>query len=465
MRRESRRGSTISKLDRRIALGTRPLLTYLPNPRLLFPHSLIMAKKSQRGLRPWVFSLAFIFVIFASLVSASSPPVASPAAEVELICHTNNPAECYPKLFSPTEEFQVVHDDQDIPPGLHVQLDVQTGKKQAKIYDPSEENPALAGLPVNQEVIVVDPEAPEESEPSIRAGAPAYEPVGMVKAPREKSADFSQALQTVQMAAARRQSVKTSVLDGALQILEDLSHDMYYGLQIAEDAETVHSLFCLLFEGDDAEGEERPFAERVDLLASTILSASVGNNPRALTAIESHWDSITAKQCKASPHSIKTELYYRLAPTSEPGTAYDAEEAEVARIYLAVISGLFKSPKIRAEFLESTGMQSFLQILLRDDGGVWEPRRAKVARIVSDTFLDEDFGATQGLWPTKQQLMAGYCTEEGPQALGDECWEYHLKTISGRAGAPDWSGRLLSLIREAQMPGSKAEKLLKHTEL
>ncbi|KAI0555452.1 hypothetical protein F4679DRAFT_523855 [Xylaria curta] len=418
-----------------------------------------------RGQRHLIFLFVFIYYISGSFTFASSPPAVSPAAETELICHTDNPAECYPKVFSPTEEFQVIHDDQDLPPGLHVQLDVQTGRKQAKLYNPGEENPSLAGLPVNQEVIIVDPEAPRDNEPSIPAGAPAYEPIGMVKAPREKNEEFSQALQTIRKSSARRQSIESSTLNEALQLLDDLSHDMYYGLQIAEDTESVRSLFCLLSYKDKTEGDEQPFAVRANFLASSILSAAVGNNARALAAIEKSWDGITEKQCKGSSYSIKYELFHQLAPTSEPGTKQESEEADTTRVYLAVISGLLKSPKIRAEFLENNGMHNFLQVLLRDNDGVWASRKAKVARIVSDTFLDEDFGATLGLWPRKKQVDAGVCAESGPQSLSDECWEYHLKKISQGNEAPDWGQRLLSLIKQAQVPDPGSETPPRHNEL
>ncbi|KAJ2975313.1 hypothetical protein NUW58_g8394 [Xylaria curta] len=423
-----------------------------------------MATPYSSNMGRLVFSLALICSIFCAFTSASSPPAVSPAAETELICHTDNPAECYPKVFSATEEFQVVHDDQDLPPGLHVQLDVQTGQKRAKLYNPDEENPALAGLPVNQEVIVVDSEASRDREPSIRAGAPAYDPVGMVKAPQEKSVEFSQALQTIKKSSSRPQTAEASVLDGALLLLDDLSHDMYYGLQIAEDVEAVQSLFCILLRRDEAEREGQSFAERADFLASSVLSAAVGNNARALAAIEKSWDGITEKKCKTGSHSIKHELFRQLAPTSEPSTKQESEEAEAIRLYLAVINGLLKNPKIRNEFLENNGMQSFLQILLRD-GSVWESRRAKVARIISDTFLDEDFGATLGLWPKKPQVDAGRCAEGAPLSLDDECWEYHLLKISQGVGAPEWSEQLLSLLRRAQAPNPRSERAPKHNEL
>ncbi|KAI1190059.1 hypothetical protein F5B17DRAFT_129925 [Nemania serpens] len=424
-----------------------------------------MATPYSRNLTRFALSLVFLHFILYSFTSASSPPAASPAAETELICHTDNLADCYPKLFSATEDFQIVHDDQDLPPGLHVQLDVQTGKKQAKLYNPDEENPALAGLPVSQEVIIVDPELPQDDEPGIRAGAPAYEPVGVVKAPREKNEGFSQALQTVRKSSESQKSTETNALHAALHLLDDLSHDMYYGLQVAEDTEAVQSLFCLLFKrGDDTEEEGRPFAERVDFLASSVLSAAVGNNARALAAIEKSWDSIAGKQCKANPHSVKHELFHRLVPTSEPGTKQEAEESEAIRLYIAVISGLLKSPKIRTEFLDAEGMESFLRILLRD-GGAWESRKAKVAQIISDTFLDEDFGATLGLWPRKRQVDDSRCAESGPQSLDDECWEHHLVKLNQGVEAPEWSENLLTLLRRTRVSSSRQDTPPRHGEL
>jgi nucleotide exchange factor SIL1 len=408
-----------------------------------------------------VFSLVLIYCLFCSLTSAASPPASSPAAQPELICHTDNPAECYLKVFSPTEEFQVVYDDQDLPPGLHVQLDVQTGQKQAKLYNPDEENPALAGLPVNHDVLVVDPELPPDA-PRIPAGAPAYDPIGVVKAPQEKNGEFYEALQTLKKSSEGQQSVETSAIDGALQLLEDLSHDMYYGLEVAEDTEAVQSLFCLLSRGSGVEGEVRPLMERVDFLASSVLSSTVRNNPPALAAIEKSWDIITGQQCKPSTHSIKHDIFHGLAPLSAPGTEQESEEADTLRLNLAVISGLLKAPKIRAEFLENDGMQSFLQILLRE-GEVWKVRRAKVAQIITDTFLDEDFGATLGLWPRKKQAVdSAKCTEG---ALDDECWGYHLGKISQVAEAPEWSQQLLSLIQQTQVPGSQSETTPEHNEL
>ncbi|KAI0848851.1 hypothetical protein F5Y00DRAFT_75229 [Daldinia vernicosa] len=403
-----------------------------------------------------------------SLTHASSSPPSespSPSAETELICHTDNPAECYPKVFSATEDFQPVHDDQDLPPGLHVQLDVQTGQKQAKLYNPAEdENPALQGLPVDRAVVVVDPETtlpvPQDDQPpQIPPGAPAYEPVGVVKAPQEKNEGFISALETLKKSSGPNSSaVNPDDLDKALEVLEDLSHGMYYGLQIASDPDALHALFCLLTARDAAQAQ-RPLSQRTDFLASAILASSVRNNKPALRAVEQSWDSLLEKQClsssssSASPNnsSLRSELFSALQPTTTtPGSAEEEEESAEAyatRLKLAVLDGLLKSPRIAAQFLAHDGMRHFLQILQRADP-IWDARKAKVARIVSDVFLDEDVGAVLGVWPTSASVAeASVCEAGGPDSLEEGCWEHHLEGISQGPEAPGWSRPLLDLLR------------------
>ena len=51
----------------------------------------------------------------------------------ELICpDPENPLDCYPKLFVPTNEWQTIKPGQDIPPGLHVRLNIDTLEKRGQ---------------------------------------------------------------------------------------------------------------------------------------------------------------------------------------------------------------------------------------------------------------------------------------------------------------------------------------------
>ena len=65
-----------------------------------------------------------------------SAPTSSPPASTELICHTAHASECYPAIFQPTEHFQRIHDDQSIPIGLHVRINLATGIKEGRLNLP-----------------------------------------------------------------------------------------------------------------------------------------------------------------------------------------------------------------------------------------------------------------------------------------------------------------------------------------
>lgn len=82
-----------------------------------------------------LLALVFSYSFSVNAVSHSSP-VSSPEASTNLICHTSDPADCYPTIFSPTKDFQIVHDDQSIPPGLHVRMNLATSLKEARLNVP-----------------------------------------------------------------------------------------------------------------------------------------------------------------------------------------------------------------------------------------------------------------------------------------------------------------------------------------
>src|SRR3982074_1439976 len=126
----------------------------------------------------------FLFVIVGAN-STAQDPLASPLADTELICPTEHAGDCYPRVFQPTEEFQLIKEGQDIPPGLHVRLNIYTGEKEARLNIPMEgdEDPALERIPVEQAMVVVDQpesESEEAKQIPIPPNAPAYEAVGKI---------------------------------------------------------------------------------------------------------------------------------------------------------------------------------------------------------------------------------------------------------------------------------------------
>ncbi|KAI0021466.1 hypothetical protein F4780DRAFT_737501 [Xylariomycetidae sp. FL0641] len=411
-------------------------------------------------------SVLFILVLWnIPFASTSSPPSASPSAETEVICHTDNPAECYPKVFSATDEFQVVRDDQDLPPGLHVQLDIQTSQKVAKIYDPSEEDTTQER---QSDIVIVEPEqASVDDKPRVPPGAPAYEPVGLVKEPKEKDENFYAAMGIVkQNTADENERPGAEALDDALRVLDDFAPDMYYGQQVTDDPAAVHALFCLLTQGDgddESRQQAREPQDRTDFLAASTLAAAVRNNAPALRSLEAAWDGVMAAPCTPGGQGARLgqEWYGGLEERSEGST--DEEDAWDTRLRLTVLDPLLRSPKVRDEFLARDGMRSFLDILLRE-GEAWGPRRAKIARIVSDIFLDEDSGAVPGVWPTKETAPSAVCGSGGPASRDEGCWEHHLEQIGKTSKDSEWSRDLLTMLK-SKRPEASDDKTSEHVEL
>lgn len=380
--------------------------------------------------------------------SASSKPSKS-----DLICHTTNPDECYPRVFQPTDEFQTIHEDQDLPKGLHVRMNIWTGQKEAKINVPDESDPSLEGLPVDRAMVVVDAEQ-HQDQPKIPKGAPEYEPVGKVKGPEHESVAFHEGLKML-----KKGSSKTGqALDDAMEGLEDLSHDLYYGLKIAEDSDAVKALLCLM------SSQQSPTTEGSiprDQQAAAILAGTLQNNPTALKEVTKVWPTLVEVECPNTGEALRASVYSSVVPSKNgDGTAHQS----VARVKskVAVINGLIKDSAIRAEFLREGGMSSLLSILVPHDEE-WTGAQRKVGQLVLDNFLDEDMGAILGQWPKTRKLADEECAADEAQS-GEGCWDYHVARIAKatKASKGDWSRELVNRLAAVRKQQSTEEE---HKEL
>ncbi|KAM7190280.1 hypothetical protein V8F20_009787 [Naviculisporaceae sp. PSN 640] len=401
--------------------------------------------------------------------ASSSLPASSPSpaadAELELICHTDNPAECYPKIFQATDEFQIVKPDQDLPKGLHVRLNVQTGQKEAKINVPDEENPALAGLPVDSSVVIVEPEeggaASQPDSQKIPKNAPAYDPVGKIKTP--KAVTPEEKTETSSFYKSLAILKKGLDIDGALEMLEDISHDIYYGLKITEDYDTLKHLFCLantgsIFEPAPHSASSMADTHRVTLsrakLAALTISSAVQNNPKALSEIEKHWKVLKTEKCPATSEPLGTATFRLVSSSSADSSIDDASnDPSVAKARISAISGLLKNKSLREHFLSAGGMELLLDILvISPENDEWEPAQRKAALLVLDNFLDEDMGAAIGEWPSSkspQQAKDKDCAAR--TQISGECWDWHAKQLADRHRKNDrnhWSVELWDKLKE-----------------
>ncbi|MCJ1434682.1 hypothetical protein MMC27_004051 [Xylographa pallens] len=295
--------------------------------------------------------------------------IPSPQASVDLICHTDHVSECYPKTFQPSTSFQLIHDDQDLPAGLHVRLDLATGKKEAKLNVADERDAGL--LPSTLDVALVD-------EPilvnDIRGPSPQAQKVlqtsahGSIRPPAPNSADGP----TFDESKAKLTTTPTSkpaVLLSALETLEDLSHDIYWGLQVAQDSDVILKLFNLL----------RPNVStpHVQGAAALVFGTAIQNNPAAFTAALSHFYS--DEQPTGPMEAVLTALLHEQLP-------------QLLTRFVYLLSALCQDRTHLWKFVQGDGLATLLPVFDASKAGRdgRDRLRGKIANFVLDHFLQQD---------------------------------------------------------------------------
>ncbi|OAA64901.1 hypothetical protein ISF_04311 [Cordyceps fumosorosea ARSEF 2679] len=398
-----------------------------------------MASQSRLLRLPVLLALLLgIALLFLSplVLADSQDALDKDSTKPDLICHTSDPADCYPRIFVPTDEFQTVHDDQEIPKGLHVQLNINTGEKLAKIYVPDEPvDPALEGLPVEREVIKVEPEARDDPIVAPPKGAPAYEAAGKIKAPPHENAGFVNAVRLLKA----DKGEDDPAFDASLDAMEELAHDLHYGLQVASDPEIIKSLVCHMIQephpGTAAAVEGLPPR---DQQAATILAASLRNNPTALAEVSKHWPEILKHKCPGAKAPLGSELWRCVGPRDDD-TAPAPASASSIKARVAAVDTLIKDHKIRDDFVRAGLMNTLTRVLARE-GPEWAAAQRKAGVLALNNFLDEDVGAITGQWPKGPRLTDEKCAEAGTRAP-EGCWDYHVDRIvkANKADKSHWS--------------------------
>ncbi len=382
---------------------------------------------------------AFICLCLAVLARAIS---ASASAETAMICSPTDPTDCYPQIFEPTKDFQVIKEGQDIPPGLHVRMDIYTGLKEARLNVPTEGEEgvidALEDIPTEQAMVVVEQPEVVEERPAMRDQVPiqppVYESAGKIPPPPSSDDDFVtfyKAILAIRMEA--------GAFDSALDSLSELSHDIYFGLEISKDGPIIEKLVCLTL---GSGSEKIPAKENSrDHKAASILAAALQNNPTAVKEVSNFWRMVMYPSCpdatdfKAKPNFVSI-LRSRLGRERNPHTL---------KVKLAAISGLLKEPLMRDEFLEKGGMELLLAIFLKK-GDEFDFVRKRVAELVTDTFLDEGMGAELGVWPKMPVSEAKVCKSK-ERMLEGGCWEHHVQDFLAQDPEVTWAQTFLDTLR------------------
>ena len=310
-------------------------------------------------------------------------PASSPPASTELICHSSLTSECYPAIFQPTEHFQRIHDDQSLPPGLHVRMNLATGVKEARLNVPEPlasshaDLVVIDDLPPRPSVEEVDPlaEIPELQDPSDPdIGYERREPYQPAAFNAEESSLFHSSITTLHSTTA----LSNAELP-ALSVLQDLAHSIHWGVALARDPAVCQNLLSAI-------GAESDVSSELRSAAALLLGTAVHSNPDALDALLSHQYSseagvtptvtalVTLRDPQQTDLTLKTRTVFLLSQL--------CQNSEQLRIFvhsggLDTLSDLFEPDEI-----------------LLDDGK--HKLRAKAANFIHDRILS-GFGNADGL--------------------------------------------------------------------
>ena len=316
------------------------------------------------------FSPVLLFVTSLFLSSQAVHP--SPHATTELLCHTNHASECYPKTFQPRPYFQMVHDDQELPPGLHVRVNLETGVKEAKLNNVKEDDEsiydvAIVPSDISSDVGSEDPSEEDVLPPGYTQAVLQAQQDGSIRPPPSGD-DASSFTFNQEILKSASPDTDPSILEPALDVLSDLAHDIYYGLQLSKDRSSVHKLISLLSLNDTN--------HKIKASAAVVFGAALHNNPAALSA--------------ALDHCYNDEL-----PTGPMEAVIMALIHEQMPNFLSrfiyLLSALSQDPAQLLKFIDADGMDLLFNIYDVDGAGHddRDKLRIKVANFLLDHLLQD----------------------------------------------------------------------------
>ncbi|KAI9722596.1 MAG: hypothetical protein M1812_001527 [Candelaria pacifica] len=381
-----------------------------------------------------IFTLCIAILLFLAGSRASIP---SPAASADLICHTNVQSECYPRIFQPTTSFQRIRDDQDLPAGLHIRMNLETGLKEARLNVPfsekSEPETGLAAVPVVAEDAVEHEPLRQSLVEQSGKTPPAYSKEGKIQQPPVSSGEseiFTTSISTILSPISNAE-----VIEAALDKLEDLAHEMYWGVEIAKDEAIVRKLVSLLEDDSSAAN------------AALVLGSAVQNNAVALTAALSHFEA-----------GLGTDGPLRMVLRR----LYGYTEPKLAERLLYLLSAIVRGGSQRIQFIQVNALATLVHVFKAEGAGIdgYDGARGRIALLLMDNFFNNEMresGSEAGepslLTDEEPYFMAGSGTEQmilGESMKTEEAfqpWCRAFATALGTWGTQDKPNRNVAYAR------------------
>ncbi|KAJ3056935.1 hypothetical protein HK097_002313 [Rhizophlyctis rosea] len=294
-----------------------------------------MARRRNQVSRPSVtiFLVSLLVVLLFCTPSLASNPDQQPHQD-DVLCSVREDGSsfCYPKVFQATDEFQAVLPGQQIHQGLHVRLNVETGEKEAKLYNPNDASPDQAAIPV---VIESDHSAPASSDPAAPVNVHGKEDPYVKPKPRltvqEKQA-FSTIVESL------HNSTVEEIIE-TLEFLEEVVHHVDFGQQFVNTPDAIPTFIGLLSHAN----------ETVQSEALLVLGNALSNNPPVQKALlDAYLLPVlltTLNQHNLSPTTTSTPLLTRTLFTL--GALIRSNPAALTQFHqmhgLTVLHTLYKS--------------------------------------------------------------------------------------------------------------------------
>ncbi|CUM49604.1 unnamed protein product [Debaryomyces tyrocola] len=278
----------------------------------------------------------------------------------ELICEPNNPTDCYPKIFEPTTEWQTIREGQDIPPGLHVRLNMENLAREAKILDPSEETEGSSELLVNAEHNdngddnhqMTNEDQANEIQQKIKEFKQAQ---GKSKVSTADLNDFQSSVDEVQH---HREGGDASRLSMALDTLIDLSHDIEFGVKLTQGSSVFRSLVDVSKSVQNEDLQEKVYR---------IMGSSLRNNPDAVDNVLKNQDA-----------TFVEGLFDKLNT--------DASDVIKKRI-LGIIHALTQNSHFNAKYFNSNNANSAIDSLISVFPSLESQSQTRLMNILEDLKL------------------------------------------------------------------------------
>ena len=351
--------------------------------------------------------LAFGLSSFRSTTASQPLHVASPEGKTNLICHTSNPAECYPAIFSPTKNFQRIHDDQSIPPGLHVRLNLETGLKEARLNLPEEDETDRSAVVVIDNTHVhnenshplaegvrpgtMDVEEPQIDHLSYEADHPSSN--SMLPNPDRETRHTFDALISRLVSYSPPQDTKNLAED--MRELTELAHDAKWGLTIASNTELARHLWRFMRIGAyDIDSDVRS-------ASALLLGTAVQNYFQANSALIGNFELIFGGEVKLG--AFIHEQLKAIKTRYESGTLTDGDTIFASR--LIFLQAQVSLDYVRLfQFINDKGLDTLSQLFAISVEEISNAAHAKLRAKISNFVIDYSYTLVKQMGNAKAML-------------------------------------------------------------